>query len=508
MSAPYFVADNADVTILYPLASSAYGAYSLEVPDGIDIDDIHEFHAPGNELGYVANLASDKRVGGFARRFVRADVAVTAANPNDPAWVEASNVDATLQEVSRRVSADFFLGSTISKAGLGEWKPFEHFTLGDIARVDILGSLIALPITRIEPVVSEHSKLDWLVHVGEQIISDEDARLAENDTIRKMLIEDRRDLASLDTQVSKAVKDSSDLAGALGGEGATVDDVKQGMDELAAQHEANDEPPPVGLINAYMQANDERWRMQQDINDANDVALAAHSTAIEANEKAIKVLMQAVAGFLYVPTGSGEHEDARIRAVRSGGTIEVTAKDTWRGSIVCTATSYGLGDDVPAPYLRGDTVPAVEGREYRFNVSGNALIHWQVNPGVINEHQSENLPVTTLDTSGAWETVDSWTVPNATEIMVVSRWTWVNKTFGGDYYGRVLIGGVDVTDRYTSSSAPLFGHGRRSAQVSTGWIDAPAGAVVEVQAAASHGNSVNRKLDNVKTDYTTITDNE
>lgn len=81
MSTPHFVADNADVTILYPLASSAYGAYSLEVPDGIDIDDIHDFSAPGNELGYVANVAGDKRVGGFARRFVRADVAVTAANP-------------------------------------------------------------------------------------------------------------------------------------------------------------------------------------------------------------------------------------------------------------------------------------------------------------------------------------------------------------------------------------------------------------------------------------------
>ena len=53
---PYLVADAAHVTIMRPLASTAFGRYSLQVPDGIDIEDIHDFAAPGNELGYVGSL--------------------------------------------------------------------------------------------------------------------------------------------------------------------------------------------------------------------------------------------------------------------------------------------------------------------------------------------------------------------------------------------------------------------------------------------------------------------
>ena len=209
MTTPYFVADAANVTVLRSVASTAFGKYDLQVPEGIDLEDVHDFAAPGNELGYVAGL-SGARVGGMMRRFVRADVSVTAADESDPSWVPDSNVDQVLREAEQRVSGDFFLESDITLAGLGPWVPFVDFQVGDTANVDIWGRVVQLPVTRIEPVVSDHSVVDFRVHVGGQLVSDEDARLAENEVIRRALVEDRRDLAGLKAQVSKAVQDSSE----------------------------------------------------------------------------------------------------------------------------------------------------------------------------------------------------------------------------------------------------------------------------------------------------------
>ena len=146
----------------------------------------------------------------MTRRFVRADVSVTAADESDPSWVPDSNVDQVLREAEQRVSGDFFLESDITLAGLGPWVPFVDFQVGDTANVDIWGRVVQLPVTRIEPVVSDHSVVDFRVHVGGQLVSDEDARLAENESIRRALVEDRRDLAGLKSQVSKAVQDSSE----------------------------------------------------------------------------------------------------------------------------------------------------------------------------------------------------------------------------------------------------------------------------------------------------------
>ncbi|TQE43565.1 hypothetical protein EJK80_06035 [Corynebacterium phoceense] len=205
MTSPYFVADAANVTVLRSVASTAFGKYDLQVPEGIDLEDVHDFAAPGNELGYVAGL-SGERVGGMMRRFVRADVSVTAADESDPSWVPDSNVDQVLREAEQRVSGDFFLESDITLAGLGPWTPFVDFQVGDTANVEIWGRVVQLPVTRIEPVVSDHSVVDFRVHVGGQLVSDEDARLAENEIIRRALVEDRRDLAGLKSQVSKAVE--------------------------------------------------------------------------------------------------------------------------------------------------------------------------------------------------------------------------------------------------------------------------------------------------------------
>lgn len=209
---PYFVADSAQVTVLRPLASSAFGRYTLTVPEGLETSDIHKFDAAGNELGYVATL-SKHRVGGMARRFVRADVAVTAAYPQDKDWAPTSDVDSVLREASERVGSEFFLESDISLAGLGSWVPLVDFVVGDRATVELWGRVVDLVVTRIEPIVSEHSITDWKVHVGGQIISDEQARLAANEVLRRAVVEDRRELAGVASTAAKAVEAAKEADG-------------------------------------------------------------------------------------------------------------------------------------------------------------------------------------------------------------------------------------------------------------------------------------------------------
>lgn len=239
MRRPYFVADSASVTVLHSVASSAFGKYSLTVPEGVDIEDVYTLSAPGNELGYVAQLSpSGRRVGGFARRFVRADVSVRSiGESNDDTWTAASDVDTTLKEAASRVQGDFFLESDISLAGLGPWVPFEHFDVGDIADVEIWGRVVPLPVTRIEPIVSDHSIVDWRIHVGGQLVSDDEARLAENDVVRRAVVDSRRDLAGVAEAASKAVETASSAVSKADAAQGTADSVRTDFDELAKRVE-------------------------------------------------------------------------------------------------------------------------------------------------------------------------------------------------------------------------------------------------------------------------------
>ncbi|HAT1445456.1 TPA: hypothetical protein I8W39_000939 [Corynebacterium striatum] len=269
MPVPYFVADSAQVTVLRSLASTAFGKYNLTLPEGVDLEDVYEPTAPGNEMAYVSSLGPRKRVGGMFRRFVRADVDITAQGED---MVPASDVERVLDEAAQRTSGDFFLESDISKAGLGPWRPFEDFVVGDVANVEIWGRVVQLRVTRIEPKRTEHSDNAWSVQVGGQLLSDSEARLAENTEIYNAVVSDRRELAGLDGKIRAETNnrkaDVESVRGVLTGGGERQRDLLASLEGLNRQLRRNGEEPAPGLIPAYLQMNTQLWRVQQETNEA------------------------------------------------------------------------------------------------------------------------------------------------------------------------------------------------------------------------------------------------
>lgn len=226
MATPFFVAEAPTVTVLRSLASSAYGSYTLNLPEGIELEDVTDLDAPGNTLGYVASLQRGKRVGGLARSFIRADVTVTAVDPSDPDVVPESDVHDVLDEARARVSSDFFLESDITKAGMGAWIPYVDFNVGDRANISVLDHVVNLPITRIESQVTDHSDTDFLVHVGGQLVSDEQARMAENMSLEKKFLQDRRELAGIEAAAKQAQKTADGAKSSAESAGETADDAQ------------------------------------------------------------------------------------------------------------------------------------------------------------------------------------------------------------------------------------------------------------------------------------------
>lgn len=286
MATPYFVADSASVTVLRSLASTSFGKYNLTLPDGVDLEDVYEVSAEGNELAYVASLGARRRVGGMFRRFVRADVNVTAAGED---MVPATDVERVLNDAEKRVSGDFFLESDITRAGLGPWVPFVDFQVGDIANVEIWGRVVPLVVTRIEPKRTEHSDDDWSVHVGGQLLSDSEARLAENADIYNAVVSDRRDLAGLDGKIRTETSnrkaavsaereerraDVAQVREVLGGAQADERSLVSQLAAVQAQIRGmvgnGETPPPPGMLNSYLWMNTRLWQQQQEFNRLNE----------------------------------------------------------------------------------------------------------------------------------------------------------------------------------------------------------------------------------------------
>ncbi|MGN6062216.1 hypothetical protein ACP6NA_13900, partial [Corynebacterium striatum] len=140
------------------------------------------------------------------------------------------------------------------------------------------------------------SIVDWKIHVGGQLVSDEEARLAENDVVRRAVVDSRRDLAGVAETASKAVETASSAVSkadaaqgtadsavsgvqsvreALGGVGASAQTLVSQLAALNAQLQAQGQSQQPGLLPAYLDLNTRLWKQQKGIDDAQDKATKA-----------------------------------------------------------------------------------------------------------------------------------------------------------------------------------------------------------------------------------------
>ena len=235
---PVVTASGGDVTVMRTLAAGTWGTYTVELPDGLEPPAGPE---GARQDGYVSALpvAHRRRIGGFGRRFIRADLNVSAKHGT-------SDVEQNLDLAAERTEADVFVEFDLTKANLGHLIPEVHFTVGDYLNVLVWGRIITLPVTKIDPIITEGEITDWLVHVGGQIVSDDDQRRADNDAseakIRQERLERAGATARAQATANEAKADASDAqadAGEALRAATDADGVIQGkLDEARLASEA------------------------------------------------------------------------------------------------------------------------------------------------------------------------------------------------------------------------------------------------------------------------------
>ena len=270
-----------------------------------------------------------------------------------------------------------------------------------------------------------------------------------------------------------------------------------------------------GEANAELEAlldpeneNSALWGIQWQIDENDRLALERHQELIEANTQAISTLRENryISLWLNLDAQSAENEYIRLYRGRSSSsgnpTVEWRVKPGWVGSFQIVAgilvLTGGFNDRV---YMREFQAPNPEEHYVGYNSIGSVLCTINVRPGKANT-VNLSIPDQTLDRS--WQTLESWTVPQTTNVTASARLTFANKTRLADYGLRILVDGENNTSSSASASSPLFGHGPRASSASMNTRRIQAGSVISVQAKADHSNPLNREITNASFNVTWI----
>lgn len=221
---PVLTPDSPEATVVRRLAAHVFGGWKVTWPDDYP-EELKPKVPEDRELGYVANLKT-AQLGRMERRFTRADVSITAAEIHDGKPVELtglSDVEQTLDEAHDRTDNKTFFERDITRAGLNGWIPREDFTVGDLVDIDIWGKLVkGVPVTSIEAVTDNGAIIDWKIHVGGQVISDDQARRADNRELDVLIARERREREQSVSSVSRTVASVSSSVGVLAGDVSSV----------------------------------------------------------------------------------------------------------------------------------------------------------------------------------------------------------------------------------------------------------------------------------------------
>lgn len=294
-------AESGELTVLRTLASGSWGKWSVDWPESVP-EDQRPDAGEGLEFGYMSRF--DRDPGRMGRRFIRADVNITAKDAStSPPLPGFSDVEQTLDTALERVSSDVFIEKDITRAGLNGFVPWRDFGVGDLVDVVIFGRVVRLPVTSIEAVADEGAVIDWRVHVGGDLLADDKARLRANGEIERAIAQERRERlkavgkveakASAAQASASAAQDTADtvaaenkrLVEALGGTGADTPTVFNQLKELDALLQEQGDTPEDGLIPNYLRLNTKLWEQQKIIDAAQDDAQIAIDETLEIQKR-------------------------------------------------------------------------------------------------------------------------------------------------------------------------------------------------------------------------------
>ena len=269
-----------------------------------------------------------------------------------------------------------------------------------------------------------------------------------------------------------------------------------------------------GEANAELEAlldpeneNSALWALQWQINENDRLALERHQELIEANTQAISTLRENryISLWLNLDAQSAENEYIRLyrsRASSGNPSVEWSVKSGWVGSFqIVAGTRISTGGFNTTVYMRQFLVPNPQESFIADTSVGSVLCTITIKPGKAKA-VNLSIPNQTLDRS--WQTLQSWTVPQTTNVTASARLTFANKTRLADYGLRILVDGENNTSSSASASSPLFGHGPRVSSASMNTRRIQAGSVISVQAKADHSNPLNREITNASFNVTWI----
>ena len=273
------------------------------------------------------------------------------------------------------------------------------------------------------------------------------------------------------------------------------------QDAIDSSGEANAE------LEALLDPNNENsalWALQWQINENDRIALERHQELIEANTQAISALRESryVSLWLNLDAQSAENEYIRLYRSYDGKEVHWGIKSGWVGSFqIVAGTNIKASAANNEVYMRELYVPNPQFGYFSSDSIGSVLCTIIIKPGTA---KVEKLPIPDQAIGRSWQTLQSWTVSQDTDVTASARLTFANKTRIADYGLRILVNGSNNTSSSASSTAPLFGHGPRTHSASMNTRRVKAGSVISVQAKADHSNPLNRQITNASFDVAWI----
>lgn len=261
------ISDGGEMTVGRRVSTFIYGKMAVTLHEGVVQD------KPDDDLdqGYIVAADGDTPRGRFDFTFTRHDASMNME-------LHTSDMEQGIVAASKRVSGDVFFERDIEQSGFGRWVPGRDFDVGDIVNVSVWGKLIELPVTSL----NLHNGV-WVAHVGGQMIHDAEKLRSQNQSVEKTIADERRrlaketgaiasvahkaksDAATAQSSADQAEQGVQNLQEVLAGKNATAQDVTDQLAILNAQLQARDEPTGP-LIPAYIAANTERWKLQDQVN--------------------------------------------------------------------------------------------------------------------------------------------------------------------------------------------------------------------------------------------------